>query len=92
MIFAAGVHAHRWGLSFVFLTLIEFSKNKFYLAARVNSMYRVRDEQLTLIIKADPQQTHKTYLLSSPVEILDGDYLVGQCVYDNNDHRTITVG
>lgn len=55
-------------------------------------MYRVRDGEITLIIKGDPQQAHQSYLLSSRIEIADGDYLVGQCVYDNNDNQLIKVG
>ncbi len=62
------------------------------MLARVNSLYRVRDGNLTLIIKVDPQQTHQSYLLSSRVDILDGDYLIGQCVFDNNEDRAITMG
>lgn len=60
--------------------------------ARVNSMYRVRNSEITQIVKGDPQQTHQSYLLSSRIEVIDGDYLVGQCVYDNNDDRVVKVG
>jgi hypothetical protein len=62
------------------------------MLARVNSLYRVRDGKITLIIKGDPQQTHQSYLIPSPVEILDGDYIIGQCVYDNDGDRAITIG
>ena len=55
-------------------------------------MYRVRDGNITLIIKGDPQQTHQAYLLPSLIEIVSGDYIIGQCVYDNDKDRTITVG
>ncbi len=62
------------------------------MLARVNSLYRVRDGKITLILKGDPQQTHQSYLLPSSIEIIDGDYIVGQCVYDNDEDRAITFG
>ena len=60
--------------------------------ARVNSLYRVRNGSVTLIIKGDPQQSRHSYSLASRIEIVDGDSLIGQCVYDNTEDRLITVG
>ena len=60
--------------------------------ARVNSLYRLRNGNVTLIIKGDPQQSRHSYALASRIEISDGDHLIGQCVYDNTEDRLITVG
>jgi hypothetical protein len=62
------------------------------VAARVNSLYRIRDGQIKQIVKGNPQWPQSFYPLASPVEILSGDYIVGQCVYDNDDDRPIQVG
>lgn len=64
----------------------------YHSLARVNTLYRIRNGTLTLIIKGDPQQSHHSYALSSRIDLIDGDYLVGQCVYDNTEDRIITVG
>jgi hypothetical protein len=60
--------------------------------ARVNSLYRVRDGKISQIVKSDPQWPQSFYPLPSSVKIEKGDYVVGQCVYDNNDDRVITAG
>ncbi|CAF1152901.1 unnamed protein product [Rotaria sordida] len=60
--------------------------------ARVNSLYRVRDGVITQIVKGDPQWPQSFYPLPSPIEIQSDDYLVGQCVYDNDDEHTVRVG
>ncbi|CAF0855130.1 unnamed protein product [Adineta ricciae] len=60
--------------------------------ARVNSLYRVRDKEITQIAKGDPQWPQSFYPLPSPITVEVGDYLVGQCVYDNNDNRIIYAG
>lgn len=62
------------------------------LLAKVNSLYRVRDENVTLIAKVNPQEIHQSYLLPSPIQIIAGDYVIGQCVYDNTEDRTIKIG
>ena len=62
------------------------------MLARVNSMYRIRDGNVTLIVKGDPQQSHQSYLIPSLIEMVNGDYLVGQCVYDNDLNRVIQMG
>ena len=59
---------------------------------RVNSLYRVRDGEISQIVKGDPQWPQSFYPLPKPVDIQTGDYIVGQCVYDNNDNRVIHVG
>ncbi|CAF4777868.1 unnamed protein product [Rotaria sp. Silwood1] len=59
---------------------------------RVNSFYRVRDGEVSLIIKGDPKWSQAFYPLPSAFEIRNNDYIMGQCVYDNNDDRVITVG
>ena len=64
----------------------------FYFTGRVNSLYRVRDGEILQIVKGDPQWPQSFYPLPSPIEIVKGDYVVGQCVYDNNDDRAIQVG
>jgi peptidylglycine monooxygenase len=59
---------------------------------RVNSLYRVRDGKISQIIKSDPQWPQSFYPLPDFIKIEKGDYIVGQCVYDNNDDRTVQVG
>ncbi|CAF4244210.1 unnamed protein product, partial [Adineta steineri] len=63
-----------------------------HMWGRVNSLYRVRNGNVTLIVKNSPKISQAFNLLSSPVDIQSGDYLIGQCVYDNNDDRVIVVG
>lgn len=60
--------------------------------ARVNSLYRVRDGVITQIVKGDPQWPQSFYPLSEPIEVQNDDYLIGQCVYDNDDENTVRVG
>ena len=60
--------------------------------ARVNSLYRIRDGKISQIVKSDPQWPQSFYPLPSPVKIEKGDYIVGQCVYDNDEARIIQVG
>lgn len=64
----------------------------FYFLARVNSLYRVRDGVVTQIVKGDPQWPQSFYPLASPIDIQNDDYLIGQCVYDNDDDQVIRVG
>ncbi|UJR29117.1 hypothetical protein I4U23_010331 [Adineta vaga] len=59
---------------------------------RVNSLYRVRNGEISQIAKGDPQWPQSFYPLSSPVNIENGDLIVGQCVYDNNEDRVVQVG
>lgn len=59
---------------------------------RVNSLYRVRDGTITQIVKGDPQWPQSFYPLTTPIDIQTDDYLIGQCVYDNDDEQTIRVG
>ncbi|CAF3668913.1 unnamed protein product [Adineta steineri] len=63
-----------------------------HMWGRVNSLYRVRNGNVTLIVKNSPKISQAFNLLSSPIDIQSGDYLIGQCVYDNNDDRVIVVG
>jgi len=63
-----------------------------YFLARVNSLYRIRDGQISQIVKSDPQWPQSFYPLPSLVDIQKGDYVIGQCVYDNNEDRVIHVG
>jgi len=70
-------------------------KNSFdylFFSARVNSLYRIHNGDLSQIVKSDPQWPQSFYPLSSPVKIEKGDYVIGQCVYDNNEDRVIHVG
>ncbi|CAF3800134.1 unnamed protein product [Rotaria sordida] len=60
--------------------------------ARVNSLYRVRNGEISQVVKGDPQWPQSFYPLPSTIEIQNKDYIVGQCVYDNNDDRIITAG
>lgn len=62
------------------------------LLARVNSLYRVRDGKISQIVKSDPQWPQSFYPLASAVHIEKDDYLVGQCVYDNDEDRIIYAG
>ena len=63
-----------------------------FVLARVNSLYRVRDEEITQIAKGDPQWPQIFYPIASPIEIQNDDYLIGQCVYDNDDNHIVRVG
>jgi len=76
-------------MGFVFFPKIFFN---LFLIGRVNSLYRIRNGEICQIVKGDPQWPQSFYPLSSPVQIQNGDYVVGQCVYDNNDDRVIKVG
>ncbi len=58
----------------------------------MNSLYRVRDGAVTQIVKGDPQWPQSFYPLPTPIEIQSDDYLIGQCVYDNDDSEIIRVG
>ncbi|CAF1192501.1 unnamed protein product [Adineta steineri] len=87
-IFAARVHTHKWGSKYIYYLLFIFC----FVAGRVNSLYRVRDGKISQIVKSDPQWPQSFYPITSAVEIKNGDYIVGQCVYDNNDNRVIEVG
>ncbi len=71
---------------------ILFTSIVYLFIGRVNSLYRVRDGKILQIVKGDPQWPQSFYPLPLPVEIEKGDYIVGQCVYDNNDNRAIHVG
>ena len=55
-------------------------------------MYRIRRGKITQIVKSDPQRTRSYSPLSSPVDIHDGDVIVGQCVYGNDGDRAIQFG
>jgi hypothetical protein len=63
-----------------------------FILARVNSLYRVRDGAVTQIVKGDPQWPQSFYPLPTPIEIQNDDYLIGQCVYDNDDENLVRVG
>jgi hypothetical protein len=77
----------------IFLFLISLIKLFYVLfLARVNSLYRVRDGVVTQIVKGDPQWPQSFYPLPSPIEIQNEDYLIGQCVYDNDDENIVRVG
>lgn len=93
-IFAARVHAHQWGSFFVILfDKSLWTKEKFFVhLARVNSLYRLRDNGITQIVKGDPQWPQSFYPLQTPIDIKKGDFVMGQCVYDNDEDRVIQVG
>jgi hypothetical protein len=59
--------------------------------ARVGSLHRVRDGNIILIGKMDARWPEAFYPVSS-VDIQSGDYVVGQCVFDNNETRAIEFG
>ncbi|CAF4387663.1 unnamed protein product [Rotaria socialis] len=59
---------------------------------RVNSLYRVRNGEISQIVKGDPQWPQSFYPLASPVDIQNNDYVIGQCIYDNTENRVVTVG
>ncbi|CAF1617266.1 unnamed protein product [Adineta ricciae] len=59
---------------------------------RVNSLYRIRGENITQIIRGSPQRPQSFYVLPSQVSIDNGDYLVGECVYDNDDDHAVNAG
>ena len=44
------------------------------------------------MVKGDPQWPQSFYPLEKPIEVKKGDYLMGQCVYDNDEDRVIQVG
>jgi len=87
-IFAAGVNSHRWGFISSFSL---YWKRKFCLG-RVISLYRFQNGRITEIIEGNPQEIHHSNRLSSLIEIVDGDYLMGQCIYDNDDDQFLHVG
>jgi len=68
------------------------AQNKSSFLARVNSLYRVRDGSATQIIKGDPQWPQSFYPLATPIEVRTDDYLIGQCVYDNDADDVVRVG
>lgn len=76
---------------FLFYNIIHCYRLFFFLG-RVSSLYRVRDDQILQIVKGDPQWPQSFYSLPSPVVIQKGDYIIGQCVYDNTENRVIHVG
>lgn len=43
-------------------------------------------------MKGDPQWPQSFYPLSTPIDIQNDDYLIGQCVYDNDDGDVVRVG
>jgi hypothetical protein len=47
---------------------------------------------VTQIVKGDPQWPQSFYPLTTPIEIQNDDYLIGQCVYDNDDENLVRVG
>jgi hypothetical protein len=55
-------------------------------------LYRVRNGEISQIAKGDPQWPQSFYPLPAAVKIEKGDYIVGQCVYDNNEDRVVQVG
>ncbi|UJR18342.1 hypothetical protein I4U23_005244 [Adineta vaga] len=59
---------------------------------RVNSLYRIRDKSILQIAKGNPQWPQSFYTLSLPIKIQHDDYLIGQCVYDNNDNYAVHIG
>lgn len=77
--------------SALFLSLSAIHSSPICLA-RVNSLYRVRDGAVTQIVKGDPQWPQSFYPLATPIEVQTDDYLIGQCVYDNEDENTVRVG
>jgi hypothetical protein len=58
---------------------------------RVGSLHRVRDGKIIQIGKLNPQLPQAFYPVSV-VDIQNGDYIVGQCVFDNNENRTLQIG
>ncbi|CAF4166353.1 unnamed protein product, partial [Adineta steineri] len=60
--------------------------------ARVNSLYRVRNGNISQIVKSNPQWAQSFYPLPSSAQIEKSDFFIGQCVYDNDDDRTIYSG
>ncbi|CAF1404254.1 unnamed protein product [Adineta ricciae] len=59
---------------------------------RVSSIYRVRNKTILQIGKSNPQWPQSFYPLSSSIQIEKNDFIIGQCVYDNNDDRIINIG
>jgi len=55
-------------------------------------LYRFQNGRITEIIEGNPQEIHHSNRLSSLIEIVDGDYLMGQCIYDNDDDQFLHVG
>jgi hypothetical protein len=78
--------------------LMIFAKLFFYsfllsiFPARVNSLYRVRSGRVAQVVKNDPQLPQSFYPLQAPMDMREGDIIIGQCVYDNDDDRAISVG
>ncbi|CAF1618527.1 unnamed protein product, partial [Didymodactylos carnosus] len=73
-IFAVKIHTHRQG--------------------RLASLYRVRKRsigpnQVQLIFKGNPQEFQSFNKLPLKIFVGDTDYLIGKCVYDNDDGSNI---
>ena len=58
----------------------------------VNTAYRVRDDEWTQLAKGDPQWPQAFYPVDQPIDIKDGDSLLGICTYHNDDNKYVYAG
>ena len=62
------------------------------IEGRVNSLHRVRNGTIVQVYKGNPRWPQAFYLLGKAVDVQPGDFLIGQCVYDNDEDHVIEVG
>lgn len=72
--------------------LIKMIEVDFFIIGHAASLYRVRNKTVLQIGKGNPQQPQSFYSLASSVQIQQGDFVIGECVYNNNDDRIINNG
>ena len=58
----------------------------------VNTAYRVRDDEWIQLAKGDPQWPQAFYPVDQPIDIKDGDSLLGICTYHNDDNKYVYAG
>ena len=58
----------------------------------VNAAYRPRDSEWTQLAKGDPQWPQAFYPTDAIYDVKDGDALVGQCTYHNDENKYVYAG
>lgn len=58
----------------------------------VNAAYRIRNHEWVQLAKGDPQWPQAFYPTNNLFDLKDGDALVGQCTYHNDENRIIHAG
>lgn len=63
-----------------------------HIHGEVNTAYRIRNHEWTQLAKGDPQWPQAFYPTDDTFDVKDGDALVGQCTYHNDESRHIRAG